>query len=988
MGDDAPTSLTSASIDAASQASQLTSSALAAELKNKIREHGLVVWLDAESQYGPLSEALAKGAFGFSYPVVALRGSYLELMLALEPYGSGLRPEHLLIHLPGLSKESVKETPVFELAAAGRMYERNLGTVVREAAVGVAKPEDVEAFLKTPGLTLATADAWLEELSAQPHDRLSLLMQGMGIDDVAMGVVASDRRFAEHLPKDADKLLAFLEKGLGLNEAWRRFRLGDAALHPDAAARLVASWLMAVEFVHDLTEPAVTPELRQLIDLGPVSKVSRKLAARFRQQLPELYEELEGDLQRVLAEERTSHHAEALGSIDTFRFEEAATRTAALDALRSGAWDRAHGYAVDRTPEASFWVKRSPALERTWELIRLASEAGRGFTAQARGLERCTSLEEATARYADKLAPVDRAHRVFEQRAHALIAADLEDHAALLEVRASVRRAYRAWTDSVNRAFYDLCLAHGALPGRSLRQRAIYEDVVQRRVEEGGKTAFFMVDALRFEMAQDFAAQLEREKYRVRLDARLAELPTETAVGMNALAPVEESGRLKAVVRNGAIEGFQRKSEFAVCDPSARVRAIGARSLGQAPVDLELDAFSNMSLTQLKRQLAGKPSLIVVRSRELDTAGENNLHLGTFEHTLALIKSAISLLAQAGVERFILCSDHGFLLQDPTVENVPFGATMRVARRRYAILDAPSGKPDVLEVRLSSLEYDAPDDLYLVFAPDTALWKTREEVAPFVHGGNSLQERVIPVLEIERAAPRGKTTSKYEVVARPEPAHLGRQRLRVAVRLQNRETATLPFEGPKSISLSLRVPGRPDLALTLIAVDPPAEFASGCFLVPPNRDEALIEFELEGAVDEMVRVEVFHPDAVADVTPKVVEGFFEVGRNRRLRKSSDVPPPVAGAKPAAAPALASAASVPAASVATSWAELVTDEAYRRVLQIVEERRSINEEELQQVLGSPMRVRAFARNFDKLVVLLPFSIEVLTVNGMKVYSRKD
>ena len=34
-----------------------------------------------------------------------------------------------------------------------------------------------------------------------------------------------------------------------------------------------------------------------------------------------------------------------------------------------------------------------------------------------------------------------------------------------------------------------------------------------------------------------------------------------------------------------------------------------------------------------------------------------------------------------------------------------------------------------------------------------------------------------------------------------------------------------------------------------------------------------------------------------------------------------------------------------------------------------------------------RVRMFARSFDKYVVLLPFEVEVLTVNGMKVYSRK-
>ena len=59
-----------------------------------------------------------------------------------------------------------------------------------------------------------------------------------------------------------------------------------------------------------------------------------------------------------------------------------------------------------------------------------------------------------------------------------------------------------------------------------------------------------------------------------------------------------------------------------------------------------------------------------------------------------------------------------------------------------------------------------------------------------------------------------------------------------------------------------------------------------------------------------------------------------------------------------------------------------------MLEIVAERRTINEAELQQVLGSPMRVRAFARSYDKLVVLLPFEVEVRTVNGMKAYVRKD
>jgi len=133
-------------------------------------------------------------------------------------------------------------------------------------------------------------------------------------------------------------------------------------------------------------------------------------------------------------------------------------------------------------------------------------------------------------------------------------------------------------------------------------------------------------------------------------------------------------------------------------------------------------------------------------------------------------------------------------------------------------------------------------------------------------------------------------------------------------------------------------------------------------------------------VDERVRVEVFHPEAIEDVIPKVVEGFFDVARSRgRIRPSE---PPVA--PHVAAPPM----SPPPTPPGQGWAEQVTDDGFRRVLEILAERRVINEAELQQVLGSPMRVRAFARSYDRLVLLLPFDVEVLTVNGMKAYARKD
>ena len=99
------------------------------------------------------------GAIDSPYPVIGFRGSYLELMIALERYGSGLHADHVLVHLPGLNKESVSETPVFELYKAGEVYERNLTTLVREAAVGVATPTRSTRSFARPDLTLAKATA-------------------------------------------------------------------------------------------------------------------------------------------------------------------------------------------------------------------------------------------------------------------------------------------------------------------------------------------------------------------------------------------------------------------------------------------------------------------------------------------------------------------------------------------------------------------------------------------------------------------------------------------------------------------------------------------------------------------------------------------------------------------------------------------------------------------------------------------------------------
>ena len=96
----------------------------------------------------------------FPFPVVGFRGSFLDLLFRLEPYGSGLDQQPLLIHMPGFNEESIRKTPVLELYEPGVRYRKGLDTLIREAATSRVAPAEVETFVaKQP--TLEEADAWL-----------------------------------------------------------------------------------------------------------------------------------------------------------------------------------------------------------------------------------------------------------------------------------------------------------------------------------------------------------------------------------------------------------------------------------------------------------------------------------------------------------------------------------------------------------------------------------------------------------------------------------------------------------------------------------------------------------------------------------------------------------------------------------------------------------------------------------------------------------
>jgi hypothetical protein len=70
------------------RASESASARLAQELTKKVRDRGLVLWVDPEHQYDALVDALAQKQFGFEYPVVAFRQLQPRLLTLRRPRAS------------------------------------------------------------------------------------------------------------------------------------------------------------------------------------------------------------------------------------------------------------------------------------------------------------------------------------------------------------------------------------------------------------------------------------------------------------------------------------------------------------------------------------------------------------------------------------------------------------------------------------------------------------------------------------------------------------------------------------------------------------------------------------------------------------------------------------------------------------------------------------------------------------------------------------
>jgi hypothetical protein len=830
---------------------------VAAQLAEKLKGRTVVVWYDARREFVPFIEEVRGGARTNTEPVsVEIKGvsarlveydrSMLELRAAVEPYVYGDMPELVVIYLPGCERDR-RGSVLMELEKAGECYEPQLKRLARNVLRQRYTDGVIDEMLAPERVSyddLARASS--DRSSAEPPSILKSIFHDTSGNDGLLGAwLASDGRDAEIESKEATRELTKLvlsNVGLLLPD--------DATLAKMRSITL--RYVLAGEFRNDLNcaPPAA-------LDAVPAPKTKDEetsvgeLARRLRSSFPQLYAEMADRVEAELGLADAKVPANRLGSIDTFRFEERALLAHCGDLIAAKQFDQALGIIAGR--EHSFWLDREVARKAQWEACRRMAELGRLCDAARGGLvskvgaDANAWIDAYTSK--DGWFLLDQAQRRLEAWV-ANLDDDPQEH-PLGIVRGAYEDASRAMSEGFTKA---LQRANWSTP-TYLHQTHIYSEIVAERPKP---VAYFLVDAMRFEMGVELAERLPRAT-EVKVQPAIGALPSITPIGMAALQPGASSSF--SVIEQGRRLGVRIDSAF-LPDLVARKKFAAARVPNLA--DVSLDELLSLQPSRLAKKIEGV-QVVVVRSQEIDHAGETAF---TFQARQVMdtvidnLARAIRKLAAAGIEHAVVTADHGHLFfasdRDESMRIASPGGDEVELHRRCWIGRGGATPNGCVRVSAAALGYDS--DLDFVFPIGGGVFKAGGDLA-FHHGGPSLQELVIPVLTIRMKTPRLERSTAGPITATGLPDAVTNRIFSVVIQLDGKNLALFSSElivRPLLISSGKQVGG------VGMAIDADLDRATGCVKLQPGKP-VTVAFLLSDESIASLRIVVQDPTTDAEL---------------------------------------------------------------------------------------------------------------------------
>jgi hypothetical protein len=731
---------------------------LCAQLDERLADRRVVVFYDPRSEFAPLFDRelqnVGAGPNGLYRVFVGERltlvarydGSFFAVRAAVEDIVGEDEPDPLLIYVPGVARDA-KDSVLMELEKGGSTYEPQLKRHARTLLRQFYTDGAIDDMLAPDSLSYDDVVSYLERARAgEQGSILKSIFGGASSELLLTRWLADESHDQEIVAKQAlSELLRLIEARLGLSLL--------AGISAEEVRTKTARFVLVNEFRHDLSgdPPSSISMIESPASKEQLSRVREVADALRRGEHADRYAELADHVEKSLNLSGVEIDAVVLGATDTFRFEECLLLRRAIDLSLNGEYENAIGLATDRA--RSYWIDRDVVRQQQWQACKLAAELGREVAAlEEQVRSQSGSAGEWVAAYADRWFEVDRLQRRLDGWV-----ARMEDEPEAEQLIAVVRLRYDELLKQMATGFAEALASSGWTAPGARSQTSVYPDSV---ATAGSRVAYFLVDALRYEMGAELLEQLHGAE-ELAINPAVAMLPTITPVGMAALLPGaaasfsvnEEKGKLGTQVEQTFMANLNDRLRFL----KTKVPDV---------VDLQLEKLLRMPSSKLQATI-GDSSLVLVRSQEIDLAGESGFARYVMETVVANIARAARKLASAGVEAFVVSADHGHQFASRKEEDMridpPGGDTVELHRRCWI---GRGGATPAGTIRVSAAELGYRSDLAFVFPRSLGVFKSGGDLA-YHHGGISLQEMVVPIVtfRMPATAEPAKTGSAVHVGA-------------------------------------------------------------------------------------------------------------------------------------------------------------------------------------------------------------------------------
>ena len=283
----------------------------------------------------------------------------------------------------------------------------------------------------------------------------------------------------------------------------------------------------------------------------------------------------------------------------------------------------------------------------------------------------------------------------------------------------------------------------------TIEQKNFYNQWVAPYVKKENRVFVVISDALRYESMTELRERLLAEdRYSAELTPTLGVLPSYTQLGMAAMMPHKTLS-------------YDNQNDTVYVDGVSSSGTANRTKILQkqyAPsIAISAEEFLAMKASTEGREFCKQYNVIYIYSNTIDKIGddkasENRVFAAT-EEEFAHLTSIVKHIANMNGNNIIITSDHGYIYQNTKLENSDFtefspSGELYKTNRRFAI-----GKElleDVAVKKWSAEELSLGGDVEILVTKSINRIRVQGAGSRFVHGGATLQEVVVPVLEVNR----------------------------------------------------------------------------------------------------------------------------------------------------------------------------------------------------------------------------------------------